>query len=112
MTKAEAQHQIEKELATVRHAEVIGNDGMARVCARRAAGVAISLWLQTNSRSGWGVNAMNQLRSLALDETMPQEIRDAAKRLTTKITEQFTSAFSTDSIEDAKIIINFLMEKT
>lgn len=109
MTNEQAQQLIEQELATARHAQTIGNDGMARVCARRAAGVAISFWLESNPRNGWGVDAMNQLRSLALDSATSQEVCDAAKRLTTKITEQFTSPFATDPINDAKTIINFLM---
>ncbi len=109
MTKDQALSQIEKEFATAEHAKITGNDGMARVCARRAVGIATTFWLQTNPRQGWGVDAMSQLRFLALDDAMPQEVRDAAKRLTTKITEQFTSPFSTNPINDSKIIISHLM---
>jgi hypothetical protein len=108
MTKEQAQQQIEKEFATARHAQTIGNDGMVRVCARRAAGISVSFWLQSNPRNNWGVDAMNQLRSLALDETIRQDVRDAAKRLTTKITEQFTSPFMVDPIADATIVIDYL----
>lgn len=112
MTKEIAQQQIQKEFATANHAQSIGNEGMVRVCARRAAGVAVAFWLQSNPRTGWGVDAMNQLRSLALDEMTPHEVRDAAQRLTTRITEQFTSAFLTNPIDDANIIINYLMKPT
>ena len=111
MTKDQALAQIEKEFATANHAQSIGNDGMVRVCTRRAAGVAIKFWLQTHLRQGWGVDAMSQLRSFALDDSMPQVVRDAAQQLTTKITEQFTSPFTTNPIDDANIIINHLMEQ-
>ncbi len=111
MTSNQALQQIEKEFATAHHAQSIGNDGMVRVCARRAAGAAISFWLQTNVRNGWGANAMTQLRNVQRDESLPLEVRDAAKRLTTKITEQFTSPFSTNPTADTKIIINHFMEQ-
>jgi hypothetical protein len=111
MTKEIAQQQIEKEFATAKHAQSIGNAGMVRVCARRAAGAAITFWLQTNSRSSWGVDAMNRLRSLAIDEEMPQDVRDAATRLTTTITKQFTSPFSTNPVTDSQTIIKYFMEQ-
>lgn len=110
MTKEQTVSQIEKEFATAAHAQKIGNDGMVRVCARRAAGVAITFWLQTNPRQRWGVDAMSQLRYLQLDESLPEDVRDAAKRLTTKVTEQFTSPFSTNPIEDANIVIDHLIK--
>lgn len=104
-------HQIEREFAIANHAQRIGNDGMVRVCARRAAGVAITFWLQSNARSSWGVDAMNQLRSLALEDSIPQDVREAAKRLSTKVTEQFTSPFSTTPLTDSKTIIHHFMEQ-
>ena len=112
MTKEQAILQIEKEFTAASQAQAAGNDGMVRVCARRAAGVAIDLWLQSHSRLGWGINAMHQLRSLRLDERMPRDIRDAAERLTTKVTAAFTSSFPTNPIDDSKIIINHLWENT
>ena len=109
MTKEQALAQIEKEFATARQAEKAGNDGMVRVCARRAAGVAIGFWLQTQLRAGWGIDAMSQLRSLQADDSFPPEVRDAAGRLTTKITEQFTSPFATNPVEDSKKITQHLL---
>ncbi len=52
---------------------------------------------------------MNQLRNLQLDDSIPRLVRDAAIRLTTKITERFTSAFPTDPVQDSKIIIDYLL---
>lgn len=103
---------VEKEFAKGEQARQKGNEGMARVCARRAAGLAIAYWLEYLRRDGWGPDAMNQLRNLQRDESMPQSVREAALRLTTKITEQFTSAFPTDPVEDSKIIIDYLLGNT
>jgi hypothetical protein len=110
MTKAQALDHIEREFATASQARSAGNNGMVRVCARRATGVAIAYWLEQNLRQGWGADAMSQLRNLQNDESMPQAIHDAAMRLTARITEQFTSPFSTDPIDDSKTIINHLLQ--
>ena len=110
MTKTQSLEQIDGEFVTANQARKSGNDGMVRVCARRAAGIAITNWLEQNPRQGWGVDAMNQLKNLQKDESMPQNIRDAAMRLTTRITKQFTSPFSTDPIDDSKAIINHLLQ--
>jgi len=109
MTKSQALDRIEKEFTTARQARKAGNNGMVRVCARRAAGIAISYWLEQNPRQGWGLDAMGQLRNLHNDVSMPQNIHDAAIRLTTKITGQFTSPFSTDPIDDSKTIVHHLL---
>ncbi len=103
---------IEKEFAQGEQAHKKGNEGMVRVCARRAAGVAIAYWLESHLRDGWGVDTMNQLRNLQLDDSIPRLVRDAAIRLTTKITERFTSASPTDPVPDSKIIIDYLLGNT
>ncbi len=111
MTREQAFSSIEREFSTAEQAMKSGNDGMVRVCARRSAGVAIAFWLQANPRSGWGIDAMSQLRSLAYDDAIVQDVRDAGKRLSVKITEKFTFPFLTNPIDDARIIINYLMEQ-
>lgn len=109
MDRQRTQKIIEKEFATAEQARKIGNDGMVRVCARRAAGAAITFWLTSHPVYHWGVDAMSQLRSLQSDETVPRTVRDAAVRLTTKITPEFTSAFPNDPIQDSKIIIDYFL---
>jgi hypothetical protein len=100
--------QIEKEFATAREALKAGNDGKARVCTRRAAGQAITWFLASHPRQGWGRDAMNQLLQLKDDASFPLEIRDAAVRLTTKISVRFTYPFTTNPIDDARLIINHI----
>jgi hypothetical protein len=104
---------IDAELSRAKQAVEEGNIGMARVCARRACGISISFWLEDNPRPNYGESAMNQLRSIQSDDTVPKEVKDAAEQLTTKVAEQTTSPFSDDPITDAKIITNhFLIEKS
>ena len=98
---------IRREFLTARQALKDGNEGMARVCARRAAGAAITYWLQQQQRTGWGVDAMSQLRNLQQDPSIPKDVQNAAARLIAKITEN--SPFSTDPLNDSTLIIRHLM---
>jgi hypothetical protein len=100
--------QIEKELATARAASEAGNDGKARVCARRACGHAIMWHLTKYPHPGWGVDALRQLQHVSQDQNFPSDVRSAATRLITKISDQFSYPFSTHPIDDALIIINHI----
>ena len=110
-TKEYYLEQIEHELSTAREALKIGNEGKARVCARRAAGQAITWFLSKYPRPHWQADAMNQLLNMKSDETFPDNVRNAALRLTTKISERFTYPFSNDPIDDAKTIIDAIVMK-
>lgn len=100
--------QIEKELAMAHEALREGNDGKARVCARRASGQALSWYLTKFSHSNWGTDALRQLQHAAREESIPIDVKDAATRLTTKISDQFTYPFTTNPIDDAAIIIDYV----
>jgi len=100
---------IDVELTRARRAMEEGNNGMARVCARRACGISISFWLEDNPRQGYGESAMNQLRSIQSDDTIPKEVKDAAERLTTHVTNQSDSPFTDHPIADAKILTNHFL---
>jgi hypothetical protein len=109
LARQEALNRIQKEFACADEARTEGNEARVRVCARRAAGASIAFWLTKHTSRYWGVDAMNQLRNAALDQTVPQGVRSAAHRLTIKITDQFIPATTTDPIDDAKIIIDHFM---
>jgi hypothetical protein len=97
--------QIERELSGARDARASGNDGKARVCARRAAGCALTWFLSVSPRDGWGVDAMRQLQAAAAEASFPAAVREAAQRLSTKISERFDYPFTADPIGDAELII-------
>jgi len=109
MVKEITKMNIDVELARAKKALEDSNVGMARVCARRACGNAISFWLQNNPRDSYGESVMNQLKSIQSDDTVLKEVKDAAERLTTKIADQTTSPFSDDPITDAEIITGYFL---
>ena len=103
---------IEQELAAAEAARNEGNEGKARVCARRAIARATEEWMARLPVRRWRGDAMEYLRQIQQDTSFPRPIRQAAERLSTKVTQQQTAPFTTDPISDAKLIIAHLNADT
>lgn len=104
---------IADELARGRAAQAAGNAGLARVCARRAAGRALKAWFQARhgglsggdaARRG---DALTQLKRLQAEPDAPEAVRAAAARLTTKVDFDHALPFPDDPLTDAGLIIAF-----
>ena len=100
---------IEQELATSEQALKVGNEGKARVCARRAVGLADEVWLAKQSNRPFRGDALAHLRRIQQDLSLPLSIREAAVRLSTAVTQKDSAPFATDPIGDARIIIAYLI---
>ena len=86
--KSEASAEIEElleraenELLGSKQAWKQGNAGKGRVCARRAAGMALRAWLLQEPNATYGSNFMHHLGALADDESHEISIRESAWRL-------------------------------
>lgn len=99
---------VEAEWALARRARAAGNEGRARVCARRAAGLAIRAAYRRGAGPGWGGDALAQLRRLQGDAAAPEGARQAAARLITTVDFDHNLPFDEDPLEDARLIINYL----
>ena len=99
---------IEQELATAQTAQQNGNHGKARVCARRAVARATEAWFARRPLPRWHGDAMALLRQIQQDASFPLSIRQAAERLSTPVTRQLTTPFTTDPVADARLIIAHL----
>lgn len=93
------------ELGRARDALSAGNDGKARVCARRASGVALRAWYRMTERPDTPPAAQSLLNIALTDAALPDELRQAAVRLTTSITNRDSAPFSSDPVQDAATII-------
>lgn len=101
---------IKQELSAAENAWEIGNEGKARVCARRAVARADELRLARKLCHPFCGDAMAHLRRIQQDDFLPPAAREAAERLTTPVRQKHCSTFSTDPIGDARIIIASLAE--
>ncbi len=99
---------IEQELAVAEAAWKDANEGKARVCARRAVALATDWWLDRLPVRRWRGDAMEHLRQIQQDASFPLSIRQAAERLSTKVTKRDLAPFTTDPISDAKLIVAHL----
>jgi hypothetical protein len=109
MTREETQRTIEAEFETARRARQEGNEGMVRVCARRAAGAAIGFWLETHPGLEWGLDAMSRLRRLAAASMLPTEIRNAAVHLAARVQPGFALTETDDLLDDTRTLIRYLL---
>jgi hypothetical protein len=105
------QATVERELAQAHKARAAGNEGQARVCARRAAGIAIREWYKRRLGSSWHGDAVKQLQRLQADALAPEKVREAARRLTTRVDFDHTLPFEDDPLEDARLIISSLTKE-
>ncbi|MCZ6800536.1 MAG: hypothetical protein O7F12_08620 [Nitrospirae bacterium] len=106
------QEQIEQELGQAASGLREKNDGLARVCARRAVGLTVQAWIERSGVRTWPVDVMNQLRKIQQQEIFPLELREAAQRFLTKVTQRCQAPFSTDPIADTGLILKYLDQLT
>ena len=100
--------EIAAELEKAERARLAGNEGMARVCARRAAGIAARAFLARHAVRLPDASAYKALQALAEFPGLPEELRNAAVHLTTRLTEAFSLPMDADLIADAHKLIGAL----
>ncbi|MGB4994133.1 MAG: hypothetical protein WBO50_03135 [Nitrospira sp.] len=103
---------IDRELAAAAMAWKNGNEGKARVCARRAVASAAEAWLARFPERLWCGDAMEHLRRIQQQEAFPSPVQQAAERLTTAVTKRHDAPFTSDPIGDARLIVGYLAAAT
>ena len=99
---------IEQELASAEAAWKEANEGKARVCARRAVALATEAWLAGFPARRWHGDAMEHLRRLQQDPSLPLPVRQAAERLSTSVARRRAAAFTINPMNDARLIVAHL----
>lgn len=105
------QIQAEKEIRVGRDALQSGLHGRARVCARRAAGIAARAYLQTTNRSFAPGNNFSLLNVLSQDEHLPATIQKSAFNLCLRVNEQYELPAELDLLEEALNIIEYVSNR-
>lgn len=106
--------EIKAEMDKARQARLAGNEGMARVCARRAAGMAARSYLHRHDpmaqRNGWGRpgSAYEALKALAVFPHLPPHLALASQNLTLRVSDTFQLPEEVDLIADADTLIGGL----
>ena len=101
--------QLKNEFQMAADARAAQNEGKARVCARRAAGVAIREYLNRQGIEPPSTSAYDLLKFLdELNET-PTDLRQATVYLRLRVTEEFRLPVDVDLIAEAKKICDGLL---
>lgn len=98
--------RIEKEIETAVAARAAGNEGRARVCARRAAGLAAQVYFLDRGIIPDTGNAFNLLIQLSHQSDLNAKLHLAATHLTLRVNEQFQLPAGVDLIAEARLIIS------
>lgn len=101
--------EVEAELSRAREAEKDGNNGRARVCARRAVGKAFAMSNYPKHQAP-ALSTTQILNILSADETLAEEIRAAAERLAASVAVDHGESVSVYPLQDALTIISGILE--
>ena len=99
---------IDQELRAADEAWKVGNEGKARVCARRAVALAATAWSTRMGHTPWPGDVMERLRRIQQHAAFPVSVREAAERLSTAVTKRRAMPFTVDPLTDAGLIIRYL----
>jgi hypothetical protein len=105
------QIQYEKEIQQAEEARYRGNEGKARVCARRAAGHVIGEYLRRNGLAAPGSSAYTRLQYLRSLPEIPPQAQEAAHHLLLRITPEHNLPVETDLIAKARWLRENLIQE-
>lgn len=102
--------EINAELEKAEQARARGNEGQARVCARRTAGIAIREYLTRKGIRPPSTSAMDLLNLLKDDPLLPPPLKLIADHLTLRVTEEFKLPVDVDLIAEARELCDELLK--
>lgn len=102
--------RIEVELDLANQARNAGNEGRARVCARRAAGWAAGRFWAVQRDIPAPKSAYTLLLWLSGASEVPEAIRQAAHRLTVRVGSDQQLPHKQDPLEDAQAVVAWCRE--
>lgn len=104
--------QLESEFERAEAARKHGNEGQARVCARRAAGIAIREYYARHGRPVRTPSAYDLLQLLAEEPHLSSDLRRTAGYLTLRVTEGFKLPVDVDLVDEARKLCDGLLSET
>jgi HEPN domain-containing protein len=104
------QTDIEAEFEKAEQSRARGNEGQARVCARRAAGIAIREYLTRRGIRPPSTSAYDLLNLLKEDASLSPDLKLIADHLTLRVTEEFKLPVDADLVAEARRFCKALNE--
>ena len=105
------EHRFQSELHQAESARAAGNEGKARVCARRAAGIIIGEFFQRRGGLQPGPSAYDRLKFLRQEPEISPEIRAVAGHFLIRITPEHELPVEVDLIAKARWLKTELLDR-
>ncbi len=103
------QEELNTEFERALQARAKNNEGQARVCARRAAGLAIRESLTRRGIRPPSISAFDLLNLLKFDPLLPPDIHLVVDHLTVRVTEDFKLPVEADLVAEARALCKWLL---
>ena len=107
----EWQKQLELEFQRAEKARAEKNEGQARVCARRAAGIAIREYLTRKGIHPPSTSSFDLLNLIKDDPLLSIDLRLIAEHLTLRVTEEFKLPVDADLVAEAHTLCDELLKQ-
>jgi hypothetical protein len=91
-----------REMKMAEKARAEGNEGKARVCARRAAGIVANEYLKQRGVSTPNMTAYERVKLLKNWPGLPAGVGEAVDHLTTRVNENYELPIEADLVADAR----------
>jgi hypothetical protein len=101
--------QLRNEFEKAQQARINKNEGQARVCARRAAGIAIRDYLSRKKTQVPSMSAYDLLNLLKEDALLPANLKLIVDHLTVRVTEEFELPFDADLVAESRVLCDWLL---
>jgi hypothetical protein len=101
--------QLRNEFEKAQQARINKNEGQARVCARRAAGIAIRDYLTRKKTQVPSMSAYDLLNLLKEDALLPLNLKLIVDHLTVRVTEEFELPFDADLVAESRVLCDWLL---
>ena len=107
---ADWQSEIEAEFDRALQARQKGNEGQVRVCARRAAGIAVREYLSRRGIRPPSTSAYDLLNLIKDDPSVAPDLKQIAEHLTVRVTEEFKLPIDADLVAESRIFCDRLLK--
>ncbi len=97
--------KIKQELETAEKSRAAGNEARARVCARRAAGLAVQAYFLARGDAQPETSAYSLLQKFRNDSRIPLEWKRAADLLLTKVEKDYSFPIQADVLAETRRLI-------
>ncbi len=102
-------NDLNAEFERAAQARIQKNEGQMRVCARRAAGIAIREYLTRQGKRPPSLSAYDLLNLIKEDTTLSPALRLIADHLTVRVTEEFKLPVDADLMAEARTLCQTLL---